>query len=45
MGLVRGDMLTFSKRTYGRVAIDSAEREICSRCRSRRDIVSISGRL
>lgn len=26
--------------THGRVAIDSEEREICSRCRSRRDIVS-----
>jgi hypothetical protein len=25
--------------TYGRVAIDSEEREICSRCRSNRDIL------
>lgn len=24
---------------HGRVAIDSEEREICSRCRSKRDIV------
>jgi hypothetical protein len=27
-------------RTHGRVAIDSEESVICSRCRSRRDIVS-----
>jgi hypothetical protein len=29
-------------RTYGRVAIDSEESEICSRCRSRRDIMENS---
>jgi hypothetical protein len=27
--------------TYGRVAIDSAERAICSRCRSRSDMVVV----
>jgi hypothetical protein len=26
--------------TYGRVANDSEERDICSRCRSRRDILT-----
>lgn len=26
--------------THGRVAIDSEEREICSRCRSRRDMMN-----
>jgi len=38
VGLVGGGFAKRSK-TYGRVDIDSEEREICSRCRSKRDIL------
>jgi len=38
-GLNRASRDEFMRGRYGNVAIDSEERDICSRCLSRRDIV------